>query len=67
MRVRSPVGEFPLRLEGIAVEGGALRLRTSLGAWQSELRFERGDAGLALVAAGVLASVYLAGRRSARR
>ena len=66
MRVLSPVGTFPLRLTGVRLSGGKPVLDTAMGVWRSEVSFERGDLPLAVLAAGLLAGAFAAGRASAR-
>jgi hypothetical protein len=48
MRISSPVGEFPMTVESLAVEGRRLVVRGAMGAWPTEVRLEASDvAGLA--------------------
>jgi hypothetical protein len=66
MQVQSPVGTFPLRVAGVRLQGGSLKVDTYLGAWRSEVTLDRRDARLAAAAFGFLALVFVLGRRSAR-
>ena len=65
MRVLSPVGTFPLRLTGARLKDGRPVLHTAMGSWQSEVMFEPGDLPLVLLAAGLLAGAFAAGRATA--
>jgi hypothetical protein len=65
MRVLSPVGTFPLRLTGAHLKDGRPVLDTAMGVWRSEVMFELGDLPLAVLAAGLIAGAFAAGRASA--
>lgn len=67
MRVLSPVGTFPMRLTGAHVKDGRPVLDTAMGVWRSEVIFEPADLPLALVAIGLIAGAFAAGRASASR
>ncbi len=65
MQVQSPVGTFPLRVAGVRLQRGSLKVDTYLGAWRSEVTVDRSDARLAVAVLGLLAIVFALGRRSA--
>jgi hypothetical protein len=65
MRVQSPVGTFPVRVVGARLEGTSPCVETTMGAWRSEVRFERSDAPFAVIALAILLLAFLAGRQSA--
>jgi hypothetical protein len=65
MRVLSPVGTFPLRLTGARLKDGKPVLDTAMGAWRSEVIFEAGDVPIAILAIGLIAVAFAAGRASA--
>jgi hypothetical protein len=66
MQVRSPVGTFPVHITAARIGRGGVTLATSMGAWRSEIKFDRQD--LPLLAGGValLAGAYALGRLTAR-
>jgi hypothetical protein len=64
MRVLSPVGTFPLRLTGAHVKDGRPVLDTAMGVWRSEVIFEPSDLPLAVLAIGLIAGAFAAGRAS---
>jgi len=66
MQVQSPVGTFPLKVRRVRIQDGAVRVDTALGAWASEVRFDRADAPLVGAALGTLVLSFLAGRASVR-
>jgi hypothetical protein len=43
MRIKSPVGEFPMTVERLAVEERRLVMRGAMGAWPAEVRLEAAD------------------------
>lgn len=65
MRVLSPVGTFPLRLTGAHVKDGRPVVDTAMGVWRCEVIFEPGDLPLAVLAIGLIAAAFAAGRASA--
>jgi hypothetical protein len=71
VEVLSPVGRFRVSAHGVRIHDGRLVIGASLGAWRSEVTFERTDAPLivsALGAAGLaIAAAFGAGRWSATR
>jgi hypothetical protein len=67
MRVLSPVGAFPLKLTGAHIEEHSTPVvDTAMGAWRSEVRFDRHDLPLFAAVAGLLVGVFLVGRLSSR-
>jgi hypothetical protein len=65
MRVLSPVGTFPLRLTGAHVKDRRPVMDTAMGVWRSEVIFEPSDLPLAVLAIGLIAAAFAAGRASA--
>ncbi len=69
MEVLSPVGRFRVSAHGVQIRDGRLVIGASLGAWRSEVTFEKTDVPLVLAAAGTaglaLAAAFGAGRWSA--
>jgi hypothetical protein len=63
VEVQSPVGTFPLRLSGVKIDSGGLRVRTTMGAWRSEVRLGREDAPMIAAVLGSWILTYLWGRR----
>jgi len=67
MRIKSPVGEFPMTVEHLAVEDRRIVMHGAMGAWPTEVRLEAADlAGLvravprrALLGAAAAAAVAL--------
>ncbi len=67
MRVLTPVGTFPLHLAGVRVSDNRPVIDTAMGAWRSEIRFDRDDVLLVAAVLGVLAAAFAVGRASKRR
>lgn len=66
MRVVSPVGEFPVRITGARISKRRPIVESAMGAWRSELHFEKSDVLYLIAAVAGLAAAFLAGRRSCR-
>lgn len=62
MEVLSPVGRFPVKLEAAAFREGRVTLRSSMGAWRSEVRLGREDLPIAAGALAALLVAFAAGR-----
>ncbi len=43
MKVRSPVGEFPFKLNSVSVDGVGLRIEGAMGAWPTVMEMEPRD------------------------
>ncbi|GJJ23748.1 hypothetical protein MTY414_74220 [Mycolicibacterium mageritense] len=71
MEVLSPVGRFRVSAHGVRIRNGRLIIGASLGAWRSEVTFEKADAPLVLSTVGAaglaLAVAFGAGRWSANK
>ncbi len=67
MRVKSPVGTFPLRVAKPRIDKGGLRVPAAMGVWASEVTFDRGDTPIAAAVVGLLAGAFLLGRYTAPR
>ena len=67
MRVRSPVGHFPLRFKGIDLDKERVSFRISMGSWPAEVSLDRFDLPLLLGAIGLLFAVFKLGRMSENR
>lgn len=65
MRVQSPVGTFPMRMGRPRVSDGTLRIPADMGAWHSEVTFDRTDVPLLVPAAAFVVAVFMLGRRTA--
>jgi hypothetical protein len=61
MNVLSPVGRFRVTLGGIRVEGGRPVLDVRMGAWRSEVTFDRHDASILAAGFGALACAVVGG------
>lgn len=66
MRVLSPVGEFPVRITGVRISKRRPIVESAMGAWRSEIHFEKSDLPYLIAAVAGFAAVFLAGRRSSR-
>jgi hypothetical protein len=53
MKVLSPVGTFSTTINGIRIVDRRPVFAASMGAWRSEVSFERRDVGLLLFVAGL--------------
>jgi hypothetical protein len=71
MRIKSPVGEFPMTVSSVGVEERRVVMRGAMGAWPTEVRLEASDLGAlvralprpaVLTAAGLAALVVLVRR-----
>jgi hypothetical protein len=67
VQVQSPVGEFPVALVGVKLDGPVPRVQLAMGAWRSHVSFDRGDLPLLVALVTILALVFVGGRRSAPR
>jgi hypothetical protein len=61
------VGRFPLRVKRVRLHNGRVRVDTALGAWTSEVSFDRSDTTLAGGVLGALLAAFALGRVSGRR
>jgi NADPH-dependent 2,4-dienoyl-CoA reductase/sulfur reductase-like enzyme len=43
MRIKSPVGEFPMTVERVGLEDRRVVVRGAMGAWPTEVRLESTD------------------------
>lgn len=60
MQVLSPVGRFPVTVDGVHIQDRRIVVKASLGAWRSEVTLERSDLPLVSVVLAVLGVVPLA-------
>ena len=67
MRVLSPVGTFPLRFTGVRFAEKRRLVDQAMGAWRSEVQFDRHDVPLIGAVVGIMAAAFLLGRLSRRR
>jgi hypothetical protein len=67
MHVKSPVGTFPVRIARPRIGKEGLRVPAAMGAWASEVTFDRGDTPIAAAIVSLLAGAFLLGRYTAPR
>lgn len=67
MRVKSPVGTFPVRIARPRIDKQGLRVPAAMGVWTSEVTFDRDDTPIAVAIIGSLAAAFLLGRYTGPR
>jgi hypothetical protein len=67
MQVQSPVGVFPLHVRRAVLKDGSVVIKTSMGAWESEVRMGREDLPLFASIAVIVGLAFLLGRSTRRR